>query len=66
MNLRQGGHTSQLSRIKQRYSATDLSGGWAFGDSFTARRVDLASADAADSRSCRVPSEVVELERRDE
>ena len=42
------GHTSQLSRIKQRPPATDLSGPKASADSFTPRSSNLAVADAVD------------------
>ena len=41
-----GYHTSKFSRIKQRLPATDLSGGYAFGDSLIRLRINLVSADA--------------------
>ena len=44
------GHTLQLSRIKQRPPATDLSGGKASAESLTLRRSNLAVADAVDSQ----------------
>ena len=41
-------HTSQVSRIKQRPPATDLSGPKASAESLTPRRNNLAAADAVD------------------
>ena len=41
-------HTSEFSRIAQRPPTTDLSGGKASEDSFTARRNNLAVADVVD------------------
>ena len=42
------GHTSQLSRIKQRLDATDFSGPKASEESLTPRRSNLVVADAVD------------------
>jgi hypothetical protein len=46
--MREEGHTSQFSRIKQRPPATDLSGPKASAESLTPRRSNLAVADAVD------------------
>ena len=43
-----GGHTTQLSRIKQRPPATDLSGGNTSAESLTPRRSNLAVSDTVD------------------
>ena len=46
--MREEGHTSQFSRIKQRPPATDLSGPNASAESLTPRSSNLAVEDAAD------------------